>query len=290
MLLVFSSRATMSSLISGEFSENDLQFLLEIAAPDLRDKIGIIRGDPAFAESILENHATEIVRRLMLMKTDDMLVMITPRFLFELLIRSARKEMATQAYTMERTALERIPVFDAAEVLRFIKDDAILKYLAGMLNSFTRIRSFTLRVRLRKGVWRRTRFNDMDIGSLLRFCEATEEERRFDLYKRIADLCLFTVGVFPEYLNLNGRASTTGIPMISLRHGWSGEDYEEGGRRFYRLASEHPDACVLRLNSVLWRLHESFGLAKKPLNFISEHYLEFRKGNLFSGSRDVFDS
>ena len=155
MLLVFSSRATMSSLISGEFSENDLQFLLEIAAPDLRDKIGIIRGDPAFAESILENHATEIVRRLMLMKTDDMLVMITPRFLFELLIRSARKEMATQAYTMERTALERIPVFDAAEVLRFIKDDAILKYLAGMLNSFTRIRSFTLRVRLRKGVWRR---------------------------------------------------------------------------------------------------------------------------------------
>jgi len=61
----------------------------------------------------------------------------------------------------------------------------------------------------------------------------------------------------------------------------SAEDYEEEGRRFYKLAGEHRDAALLDIAEVLQQLQHKFNLAKKPLNFISEHFLQFRKAKLF---------
>jgi hypothetical protein len=36
------------------------------------------------------------------------------------------------------------------------------------------------------------------------------------------------------------------------------EDYEKEGRKFYRLAAEHPSAKELDLSDVFWTLHEDF--------------------------------
>jgi len=59
------------------------------------------------------------------------------------------------------------------------------------------------------------------------------------------------------------------------------EHYEEQGRRFYRLAAEHPAAADMDLAEVFWTLHGHFQKAKKPLNFIAEHYLHHRREAVF---------
>lgn len=270
------------SLSAHGFSDGDIGFLIEAVEPGLKDRAGIIKSDPVFVESLLERGALEALRRIMLLTDDQLLVSISPRFLFEIMLRAARRELSSRPYTIERNALERIPVFDSKEVLEFIDDDRIVKYLADMLTSFTRIRSMTWPIRVRKGVWRRVRFNDMDVDSLLRYCETLDEAERFSTYKRIGDVCLFLVGIFPEYtgagtdpVRARGPSMLFGRQLRPLR------DYEEEGSRFYALASRHPDARAAGLEDILGRLSEKFHLAEKPLGFISEHYLQFRKGKLF---------
>jgi hypothetical protein len=213
---------------------------------------------------------------------ENIVASITPRFLFEAVLRAARKELAARAYTLERSSTQRIPIFDTGEVLSFIQDEAVLKYLARMLTSFTHIRSFTWPVRVRKGIWRRIRFSDMDLDSLMRYCETVDETQRFEHYKRIADLCLFIVGIFPEYAGMDtGGPGDRRQAIIPGRRRRSPDDYEREGRRFYKLASEHRDAALLGSSTLLKRMGDGFHLAKKPLNFISERYLDFTKGLLF---------
>ncbi len=277
----------MTTLFTNRLSKQDIIFLINAVDHRLLERIDIIKDDPIFIESILEGKTHELLHRIMVTDTNKLMIMITPRLLFEILLRTARKELATRTFTMERSGLEKIPVFDATEANDFIRDENILKYLADMLTSFTRIKSYTWPVRVRKGIWRRIRFNDMDIHSLKRFCEVVDEEHRFELYKRIADLCLFILGMFPEYLTLNIRYSSSRnhLPNIFGRRSYSAEYYEEEGRKFYRLAGEHQNSKIIGQDHIFRQLHEHFDLAKKPLNYISEHYLLFRKGRLFpSGS------
>lgn len=273
----------MKGALTAEFSESDILFLVETVDPALMSKIDTIKDDPDIIEGMMEHEARRLFQRIMLMSEETITATITPRFLFEVLLRTARRELEGQAYTVERSATQKIPVFDTPDVIRFLSNKAVLKYLADMLTSFTRIESFTLPIRVRKGVWRKIRFNDMDIDSLVRFCQAVDEERRFGFYKRIADLCLFILGMFPEYVTMDYRYPSSGEarPKLFGRLRWSAEDYEDEGRRFYKLAREHRDAAVLDLSDVLQQLHDKFNLAKKPLNYISEHFLQFRKEKLF---------
>lgn len=273
----------MNKALTAEFSESDVRFLVETVAPALLSKIDTIKGDPDIIEGMIENEAGKLLQRIMLMSEKTVPATITPRFLFEVLLRTARKELQTQTYTVERSASQKIPVFDTPDVVRFLDNTVVLKYLANMLTSFTRIESFTLPVRVRKGVWRKVRFNDMDIDSLQRFSLSVDEEHRFGFYKRIADLCLLVLGMFPEYVAMDYRYPSSGDirPKLFGKLRRSAEDYEEEGRRFYKLAGEHRDATLLDLADVFHQLHDKFNLAKKPLNYISEHYLQFKKEKIF---------
>jgi len=273
----------MVDILAAELSEGDILFLVETVDPTLLTKIDTIKDDPDIVEVMIEYEARRLFQRIMFMNEHTITTSITPRFLFEVLLRTARKDLGDQTYTVERTNTQKIPVFDTAEVVRFLDNRTNLKYLADMLTSFTKIESFTILVRVRKGIWRRIRFNDMDIDSLLRFCQTVDEERRFRFYKRIADLCLFILGMFPEYVTMDYRYPSSGEarPRLFGRMRRSAEDYEDEGRRFYKLAGEHRDATALDLAEVFHQLHEKFYLAKKPLNFISERFLQFRKEKLF---------
>jgi hypothetical protein len=110
-----------------------------------------------------------------------------------------------------------------------------------------------------------------------------EDEYRFGFYKRIADICLFILGIFPEYAEHEYRYPFSGQvrPQIRGKVRMSPEDYEKEGRKFYKLAAEHQSAKELDLFQVFWALHENFQKAKKPLNFIAEHYLQYKRHKLF---------
>lgn len=265
------------------FSDSDIRFLVETVAPELLDKLETVKSDPDIVGGMLEHETHQLLQRIMLMNQEMIMTAITPRFLFEVLLRIARKELKNRAYTVERTATQKVPVFDSQEVVDFLENDEIIRYLSDMLTSFTRIESFTIPVRVRKGIWRRIRFNDMDLDSLTRFCQTVDEENRFSFYKRIADLCLFILGMFPEYVVMDYRypSGKKGRPRFFGKWRKSIENYEEEGRRFYMLAGNHDDAAILNLNDVLYQLHDKFNLAKKPLNYISANLLQFKRDKLF---------
>jgi len=263
-------------------TDTDLDFLVEAAAADVADKNGlkqIIREDADFRSTFTADD--RVFQRVM--ADDTVFLRISPSLFFEILLRRAVADLRGVSYTLESAGSMKIPVFDAGEVVELVSRESILVYLAEMLASFTRVENYTVLYRTRKGVWYKIRFNDLDIFSLMRLCEVVEPEYRLGFYKRIADICLFVLGLFPEYVEREYRYPLSGRlrPQLPGRQRISPEQYEEEGRRFYQLAAELPAARELELAEVFSTLHRNFQQVKKPLAFMAAHYLHHRRTLLF---------
>ncbi len=260
------------------FPDRDILFMLETLLPQRSDKehlVEVVKGDEGFIEAMLGDD--RLFDRVM--SQESILLQITPKLFFRVLLRQARKDLGEESYTIEIRSRQKIPVFDSDRVVDLLSDRKVCDYLAEMLASFTRIESFTWPVRVRKGIWHRYRFSDLDIDGLIRLCQSLDEDYSFSLYRRIADGCLFITGMFPEYVEAQGYWPTERIS--GGRGGRDLEGYEEEGRRFYKLAAQQEEAAMMELREVLDTLAGSFTLAEKPLKFLSEHYLLARKHTLF---------
>jgi hypothetical protein len=254
--------------------DRDLRYVIETVLPERRDVdhlLGLLRDDEAFVEAMIA--APRLFERVM--AEEAIGLRFTPTLFFHVLLCQAHKDLQQAHYTVERRARQKIPIFDSHAVVDLLGEPPMRQYLAEMLVSFTRIRGFTYPVRVRRGVWYKRRFSDLDVDSLMRLCQSVEEQLRFGFYKRIADVCLFIAGVFPEYAQPGTSAAWAGRGQRDL------EDYEQEGRQFYELAADHEGAAVLELRDVLLALSQRFTLAAKPLTFLSEHYLLTRRHVLF---------
>jgi hypothetical protein len=263
-------------------SDRDFDFLIETVSPDVTDKPRlklIIKEDEDFRNTFISGE--KVFRRVM--DDKEIFLKISPTLFFEILLREAANDLEKVSYTVEKTSTMRIPVFDTKDVIELLTEESLLVYLADMLSSFTRIESYAISFKAKKGVWRKIRFNNLDIYSLMSFCEVVEDEYRFDFYKRIGDICLFILGLFPDYAERDYRYPFSGQvrSQIPGKMRISPEDYEKKGREFYKLAAEHQSAKKQELSEVFWVLHGNFQKAKKPLNFIAEHYLHYKRHNLF---------
>ncbi len=264
-------------------TEGDLDFVISQTAPDSLDKENIkraIRNDADFRKAVIGDDRVFAG----IMADAEILLKISPPLYFEILLRKTLKDLDKAAYTIEKIGGQPVPVFDTKAVVSLLSREIILKDLASMLASFIKTQSYTRRVRVRKGVWRKIRFSDLDIGDLIRMCETVEEKDRFGFYKRIADVCLFIPGVFPEQTYFDYGSSHREETRYRIRARKRGiQEYEETGRKFYKLAAHHESAKLLDLSSAFLILQENIALARKPLNFISQHYLDYRKNQLFEG-------
>jgi len=273
------SRVSLKHL---RLSDRDLDILVDTASPEVTNRPTlkqIIREDEDFRNSFVADD--KVFRKLM--NDEEIFLKISPTLFFEVLLRKAAKDLAGVSYTVERTSTMRIPVFDTKQVAELLTKESLLLYLADMLSSFTKIESYAISFRVGKGIWKKIRFNDLDIHSLMSFCGAVEDEYRLGFYKRIADICLFILGIFPDYAERDYRYpfSWQLRPQIRGKVKISPEEYEKEGRRFYKLAAEHQSARELNLSEVFWTLHGNFQKAKKPLNFITEHYLNYKRQKCF---------
>ena len=264
-------------------TDSDLDFLVDTVSPQVSDKAGlkqIIREDMDFRKNYLVNG--KVFRRLM--NEDDVLLKISAAMFFEILLRQAARDLGQRSYTIEKTTTMKIPVFDTQELVALLNQESLLNYLAHMLSSFTRINSYTVSFRIGPGIWKKIRFNDLNIHSLKRLCEAVETEYRFALYKRIADICLFILGIFPNYAERNYRYPLSGsvrpkLPgIVRVRP----DEYAKEGQKYYKLAAEHNASMSLDLSEIFWSLHQNFRKATKPLNFIAEYYLQYRRQFVFA--------
>ncbi|UCG11470.1 MAG: hypothetical protein JSU72_13095 [Deltaproteobacteria bacterium] len=267
-----------------KLTSTELDFLIKTAAPEVEDRSGLrqlLESDKDFRNAFIGDEKT--FQRV----ADDreVFLKISPRLYFEILLRKAGKELESASHTLERVGTQRIAVFDTREVVDLLSKHVVMVYLADMLASFTKVESYTISYRVKEGNWRKIRFSDLDIDSLIIFSEAVDDEYRLGLFKRIADICLFLLGVFPEYVRLTHRYPFSGElrPQMASWMTRSPEDYEEEGKRFYQLAAEHPVAKTAELSEVFTLLHENFHAAKRPLNFLSEHYFHREKSFVWGG-------
>ncbi|MGD8344147.1 MAG: hypothetical protein PVI38_18500 [Desulfobacterales bacterium] len=269
-------------IINMQLSDRDLDYIIEAAASDVADKANlkqILREDEDFRNSFVSDE--KVFNRLM--ADDEIFLKISPSLFFEILLRKAIGDFSKTSYTLEKTRNMSIPVFDTLELVELLNDQSIVAYLANMLSTFTRIESYSISFRIRKGFWKKIRFNDMDINSLIHFSEAVEDEYRLGLYKRIADVCLFILGIFPDYAERSYRYPLSGEirPQLATSAKISPEEYEQKGQQFYKLAAEHQAAVEMDLSEVFWTLYENFQKAKKPLNFIADYYLTTKRHHMF---------
>lgn len=268
---------------SGTISERDLRFIVETVATQRSDHdqiIELVRDKPDFIEAMLNDE--KLLQRVT--SDGEILLRISPRLLFDILIRGALRALERQAYTLERVGMEEaIPVFDSREVTGLMQDRQLRAYLAEMLASFTRIGSTTVYFKTPRGYRRRT-FSDIDLDDMMQLSELLEREARFPFYKRIGDICLFITGMFPEHVSFR-HAATAAMPRPSGGKLRELEEYEEYGVKFYLLAAEHAAGDSLSLAPTLGTLAENFSLARKPLNFISEKYVYLHKARWFALDR-----
>jgi len=267
---------------SSQLSEKDLDFLVETVSPEISNKgeiKRIIQEDEDFRKSYISDE--KVFRRIM--DEEEIFLKISPTLFFEILLRRTSMDLEMAGYTIEKSSTMKIPIFDTKEIVDFLTQEALLLYLADMLSSFTKIESFTIPIMIGKGIWKKIRFNDLDIHSLRKICELVDEEYRMGFYKRIADICLFILGIFPDYVEREYRYPFSGQlrPHLRGKLRISPEEYEKEGKKFYLLAAQHPSAKELELAEIFTALHDNFPKAKKPLNFIAEHYLPFTRDKFF---------
>jgi hypothetical protein len=264
------------------WSQRDLLFVIETLIPERGDPeavVNLLQEDAPLLEAMMEDD--RLFRQLM--AKEGIGLSVSPQFFFGVLLLRARRDLEQEAYTVERRHLQKVVLFDTSQVVDLLARPVVRDYLALMLASFSRIRSTTLPIRVRPGIWQRLRINDLDVDSLVRYAQVLDEDSRFEVYQRIADACLFLAGMFPEYIEARQRYPHSAQPRLRLRSSLlhSLEDYEAYGRAFYRLAARHKQARVQGLEQVLATLSEEFVLAEKPLAFLAERHLSLRKHRLF---------
>jgi hypothetical protein len=249
--------------------DSDLLFLIRILMPDCGDKQRMLRTLKE-DEEILEGMLVDDKLFHYLIQDPGSPIRISPKLFFTVLLSRVGHDLEFQSYTVESDHGHSVAVFDSGDLARFVEQREIRSYLADMLVSFVRINSFTIPIRVRKGIWRKLRFSDFDIDSLISYSRTLKETQRFSTYRRIADICLFVTGVFPDYVDTERRSEEGRQRPLS-----------QNGKYFYRAAARHDVAQIQELNCILLDLSEKFSLAAKSLIFMADHYLGCRKERPF---------
>jgi hypothetical protein len=259
-----------------QYTEADLRFL---AAALWRDDPGAAaahlrewRAAPQAADEWLDDE--RVFRAL---TADDRTVIeLSPRFLFTLLLRRIRKDLAAIPYTVERVERDgRLVVFDASVVHHMLENRDIFAYLVELLVSFERAETLTVRRTSPPGGLRR--LSTMSIDDMVELAGLVDQPLRPMVFRRIGDIALFTTALFPDALQRSRRPTVTSALSRPAKHRWRLEDYEEEGRTFYRLAADSLHASHPELARVLARLASDFALARKPLHVLGERYLAWAR-------------
>jgi len=236
----------------------------------------IVKDKPDFLEVMLDDE--RLFQRIV--SEEEVLLRISPYLFFTIVLRKAKRDLASSTFTMEPiTADQSVPVFNAAEAARLIEDSEVRNYLAEMLSSFTRTNTITMRYKKGGVIYRRT-FSDSNVDDMLNLLSFIGEESKFTVYKRIGDICLFSTGLFPEHV-LSFRPAGEGFSRKRAR---SFDDYEKEGIESYQRAAREETAEIVGLRDVLEAISERFALARKALNLIAERYIPTKRKDLFEFS------
>ena len=244
------------------YCDADVAFVLQAVAPahTVRGRLGdAFRADREIREGMLVSDLLADA----VMQTEEPLLRVSPMLFFSMLVARVRRDLTSHRFTVEESGRHAAVVFDAGDALALLCKPHVFDYLILLLVSFVQVRTVTLAVADDRGRRRMLRFDTLDLDSMIQAAALAVEPERFSAYQRVADLCLFTIGVFPERIRAQGGRSAAVVRAEWIEH----------GSRFYRLASRHQTAHELQMENVLAELGSNFNLAAKPLNVLSDRYL-----------------
>lgn len=245
-----------------QLTENDYLYIIRTLLPKTEDcgkMVRTLREDSDILNGMIED--PRLLKRIL--SSEEEIVKISPQLFFAVLISAVRKDLEDLPFTLERSSHDAVAVFDVERVKEFLDIPMIRSYLIDMLASFIKINSYTVPVRVRKGIWYRYRFNDFNIQNLMDYADSLEENRKFPALKRIADLCLFIIGFYSRSLPNT---------IYTRRRQLSKDEVIALGKTYYETASKHETANRLRLDDVMRDIGEQFELAVKPLSLIADNY------------------
>lgn len=256
------------------WSDRDLDYMVRVLMPEVKhphELVKKLRSD----EDILEGMLDDPKLFDHLMNNTEQVLNVSGRLFFTVLLNRARLDLKRQPFTFERDNRFGVVVFDAVAVLDLLEDRSIRSYLATVLSSFVRIENKVVYMRTGNGTYRKMRVNDFDIESLIEFSKLVDDDQRVYLWKRIGEICLFLIGVFSDYVEMQS----------TLPGGWfhakSRKELTECGAYYYREASKKGRNLPGELEHALARVSQEFHLATKPLNYISRRYLGYIEHTVF---------
>ena len=256
-----------------KLSRADLDFLAETVAtrwPNHEEVVELIRDKEDFLDQMLDD--PKLVGRIM--NDEEAFVRISPFMMFSVLVRQIRRELENETYINEVGLRgQRIPVFEAPNVVELLNEEGARDYLIDMLSSFAKTQS-TVTYWMERGRLHRRKFSDVDMDDMIHLCGQADPEIRPTYYKRIADIALFLAGIFPDQATYFAAR-----PSRRRTRGRTMDDYEREGQTFYGLAAR--ESHEPSLGPVFRTLSEKFTLARRALNVLSERYMRSQKVQLF---------
>ena len=217
---------------------------------------------------------------------------VSPFLAFAVAVHRTAAALEHATFVDERMgARRRIPVFDVAALRAILRDPLRRYFFVELLASYTRVSSGVTWRRTPLG-WRRQRFSELDPVRLASLLDVVGPSERPGVYRRLGDLCLFLLGVFPDHPPLAGGAAADRL----LRHGGlqAGEIedldgvtlFERLGSTWYRTAARlasaagvPPTGTLAVVGDVAGHFHE----ARRVLNAVTDRYLFPLRSRWFPG-------
>ncbi len=208
---------------------------------------------------------------------------ISPFLAFATAVHRTAAALETATFVEERWAPRmRIPIFDVAALRALLDEPARRYFLVELLASYTRVTSGVTWTRTARG-WRRRRFSELDPSRLAELLEVVDPAERPGIYRRLGDLALFLLGVFPDHPSPLGIGAATDrlLRITGVGSDQAGDLGPQNllellGARWYgaavttATAAGHPVTATL---SVAGHMADHFGEARRVLNAVTDRYL-----------------
>jgi hypothetical protein len=252
-------------------SETDRRLLRDTAGADV--PVSLALGLPAVEAIVFARLEPSFVS-----------VGISPFLAFATAVHRTAELLETTTFVEERWAPRvRIPVFDAAALRELVADPLRRFFLVELLASYTRVASGVTWTRTARG-WRRRRFSELDPARLAELLEVVEAPERPGIYRRLGDLALFLLGVFPDHPPAisSGVATERLLRLSGLRGDErtaelaTPELFELLGARWYGAAVSSANASgspVTATLAVTGHMAAHFRDARRVLNAVTDRYL-----------------
>ncbi len=207
---------------------------------------------------------------------------VSPFLAFATAVHRTAAALETATFVEERWAPRvRIPVFDVVALRALLSDPVRCYFLVELLASYTRVASGVTWTRTSRG-WRRRRFSELD-PALAELLDVVQANERPGVYRRLGDLALFLLGVFPDHppVLAGGVASDRLARLSGLGSDRAGELdtkelFELLGARWYAAALASAKATGLPVTTTLTvagHMAEHFRDARRVLNAVTDRYL-----------------